>query len=1314
MEVSILNGENKADYISLDTLISLFRNTVANYPTKTALQYGDTKLTYQELNQWSDLLAISLSHSGLSIGDTAGVLLPRGLELHVVVLGIIKTGAAYVPIDCDTPIERVKSIGEEAKIKFCVTDKDLSGEFPTFKTIHFEDLKREFDHIQLDTEVSCEDTAYIIYTSGTTGKPKGIPITHAQICHLVKAEQGIFQINSDDKVYQGFSIAFDMWCEETWISYFVGATLWIADNITSKSIDELPTILENAQITVFHAVPSLLAAMPRDAKTVRIVNSGGEACTHYVLEKWAKDGRKFFNSYGPTETTVSASIADLKYGDLITIGNTLPNYSMAIVDEALNPVKIGVEGELVISGIGVSIGYLERPDLTNEKFIKKPSSLSSLYGDRIYKTGDIARLNSHGNIEFNGRNDDQVKYHGFRIELGAIESALCAISSIKEAACKVVIHENNVENLVAFVVIDKTITFSEQKIKNEVAKVLPKYMVPTIIETIETMPRLSSGKVNRKELLYTTIENLDFESRIDENLSNSEKVILLLKKYFTNEEINLNKDFFDDLGGDSFTAALFVSELRESLGFSNVSIRDIYMHKPLQKLVDFWEKENEEHHEKVEEKENYYSAKNLQYFACNFVQTLSLLFIFSLFSLQIFLPYLGFSYTYNLTKSYWEATTFSFLIFCLMPILFFVLTVALKKIIIGTIKEGDYPVWGVYYFKWWFFKSFQKLTSIDLLSDTPLYSIYLKFLGVKIGKDAQFSSFNIGAEDLVTIGDGVSISSYVNIDNAWIENGFLKFRKVHIGNHVCIGSSSVISGGVEMQDWSELNDLSCALNDTIIYENEIWEGSPAHNIRVKTQFENSSPLIVSLKKKRIFTVIYSLLILVFPLARLIPLLPVLILVHDFEYFLKSNSLTYLYFMPLLAVVYVVGFILQTAISNRILQHRMKAGTYDVYSTVFMRKWLSEQVMNLSLEVLHPIYATIYIAPLFRLFGAKVGQNTEISTATGITHCLFEMGDGGFIADTATIGEFEVKGLRCTLKHTKINNDTFIGNSAVLPQGYELRENMLIGVLSTPPNPDELKDSEYNDWFGSPSIPLPNRQVAEDFPISLTLNPSFNRKIMRGTIEFIRIILPTTLIIFFSIQFIDILHTLILGKEYMKLMLTLPFLYLGIIGLPCVFITIALKWIVIGKYKEEQLPMWTLKVWKSEAITTIYEALAVPFLLDFLTGTRWLPIFMRFFGVKIGKRTVMNTTDITEFDNVRIGDETILNDDSGPQTHLFEDRIMKIGKVTIGKKCSIGSGSIILYNTSIEDETRILALSLVMKGETLSGNKTWGGSPVRPL
>ncbi len=1313
MEVSILNGENIADYISLDTLISVFKKTVSNYPKKTALQFGDSKLTYEELDHWSDLLAISLSHSGLSKGDTAGVLLPRGLELHVVVLGILKTGASYVPIDNDTPIERVKIIGEEAKIKFCITDKDLGGEFPTFKSINFEDLKREFDHIQIDTEVSCEDTAYIIYTSGTTGKPKGIPITHAQICHLVKAEQGIFQINSDDKVYQGFSIAFDMWCEETWISYFVGATLWIADTITSKSIDELPQILENEKITVFHAVPSLLAAMPRDAKTVRIVNSGGEACTHYVLEKWAKDGRKFFNSYGPTETTVSASIADLKYGDLITIGNTLPNYSMAIVDEALNPVKIGDEGELVISGIGVSTGYLARPDLTNEKFIKKPSSLSSLYGDRIYKTGDIAKLNRHGNIEFNGRNDDQVKYHGFRIELGAIESALCGISSIKEAACKVLSQDNGVENLVAFLVVDTTISFSEQKIKNEVAKVLPKYMVPTIIETIETMPRLSSGKVNRKELIYITTENFDKENKIDEKLSNSEKVILLLKKYFTNEEIALTKDFFDDLGGDSFTAALFVSELRENFGFSNASIRDIYIHKPLQKLVDFWEKE-EEKEVKVENKETYLSVKNLNYFTCNLMQTISLIFLFSFFSLQIFLPYLGFSYTYNLTKSYWESTFLSFLIFCLLPILFFGLTIVLKKTIIGTMKEGDYPVWGGYYFKWWFYKSFQKLTNVNLLSDTPLSATYLKFLGAKIGKDAQFSSFKIGAEDLLTIGEDVSISSYVNIDNAWIENGFLKLRKIHIGNHVCIGSSSVVSGGVVMHDWSELNDLSCVSNDTIINENEIWEGSPAHKLRVKTPIENSSPLIVPLKKKRIYKAIYSFLILIFPLARLIPLLPVLILVHDFESIFENNAISYLYFMPLLAIVYVVGFIIQTAVSNRVLQYRMKEGTYSVYSFVFMRKWLSEQVMNLSLEVLHPMYATIFIAPLFRLFGAKIGKNTEISTATGITHCLFEMGDGGFIADTATIGEFEVKGLRCTLKHTKIENDTFIGNSAVLPQGYELREKMLIGVLSTPPTPEVFKETPYNDWFGSPSIPLPNRQEAQDFPLNLTINPSLSRKIMRGTIEFIRIILPTSLIIFCSIQFIDILHHLILGKEYAQLFLSLPFLYLGMIGLPFLLITIVLKWIVIGKYKEEQLPMWTMKVWKSEGLTTLYEALAIPFLLDFLTGTGWLPICLRLFGVKIGKRTVMNTTDITEFDNVTIGDETILNDDSGPQTHLFEDRIMKIGKVTIGNKCSIGSGSIILYNTSIEDETRILALSLVMKGETLAGNKTWGGSPVRPL
>jgi non-ribosomal peptide synthetase-like protein len=259
----------------------------------------------------------------------------------------------------------------------------------------------------------------------------------------------------------------------------------------------------------------------------------------------------------------------------------------------------------------------------------------------------------------------------------------------------------------------------------------------------------------------------------------------------------------------------------------------------------------------------------------------------------------------------------------------------------------------------------------------------------------------------------------------------------------------------------------------------------------------------------------------------------------------------------------------------------------------------------------------------------------------------------------------------------------------------------------------LQTETAKDWFGSPAIAMPTRQQSNPFSKALTSDPSSLRRTARSIIEFIRIILPETAIICFSILFIAYAHDLIVTKPLLEVVLMIPLYYLTFVGLPAFFLTTLLKWVVVGKYKAEQKPMWTSKVWRSEAITSTYEALAVPFFLDFLRGTAWLPLLLRLLGTKTGKRVYMNTTDITEFDMVYIGTDSALNEDSGPQTHLFEDKVMKVGTIKIGDRVSIGARSIILYDTTIGNDVKVDSLSLIMKGEVLSPDTSWIGSPVKP-
>ncbi|MDB5156717.1 MAG: peptide synthetase, partial [Mucilaginibacter sp.] len=1273
--LSIVLGADRPDLIREETLATLFSRSAAEHADKTALVFHEQSLTYAELDRWSNVVAEYLNKKGIARGSKVGVWWQRGLELHVAILGIVKSGATYVPVDREIPAERVELILEEVGADGVFSLQKLNSPCPR---LFVPPRPAPQQTVKTAKGPQPDDCAYVLYTSGSTGKPKGIPISHKQICHLVRSEQTVFNIRETDRVYQGFSVSFDMWCEETWISYFAGATIWVSDNTTSKAIDELGGVLAEQNITILHAVPSLLAVMDDTISSLRLVNAGGEACTPQVLAKWARSGIKFYNSYGPTETTVTATIASLNSGDKIVIGDPLPNYNLAVVDDNLNLLPIGEEGELVITGPGVASGYVKLPQLTQQKFVPKPKSLDVLPGKMVYRTGDAAVINPDGTVDLHGRFDDQVKLRGYRIELGEIEVRLNAITGVASAVVAIKKDGNGQDQLVGYVVMDGINEIEENLFRIELAKTLPSYMVPGTIVALDEMPRMPSGKINRKVLpvpeAFTTI-NDDPLNAIDLNAPAADRIIAVLRGIFPNKDITPEMDFFDDLGGHSLLAAGFVSQLRRDANLPGASLKDIYLNRPLSNLIEVWQSQPDV---KPKHKKAYNKVPLHRYLLCWLAQTASLLLIYGLFAFQIFIPYLGYYYVDQETSSVAYSIITSLVLFSFIPPIFTTISIAAKWLVIGKMKEGDYPLWGSYYFRWWFVKTIQRLLPAQFLNGTPLYPLYLRLLGIKIAQNAQVSDFSFGAEDLITIGDDVSISSKTTLNNAFVENGLLKLRRIHLGDHAYIGSSAIISGDTWVEDWGELQDLSFLPAGKTINVGEVWQGSPAQLKETKNIADLPHPEPVSTFTRRKYKLIFIMCMMAFPFIILLPLLPTIITINRMDNNAPDYNFNYIVHVPMLALLYIALFVFETVLLTRLLQYGIKPGKYSVYSAFYVRKWFADQLMSLSLIVMHPIYATVYVADYFRMLGAKIGKNTEISTASSVTHPLLEIGDGAFVADAVTLGEADVRAQQLILSKTIIGNNSFVGNSALIPQGYKLNSDMLIGVLSTPPDDKQQQQSTARDWFGSPAIPLPRRQESTPFGDELTIHPSNYRKFARGFVEFIRIILPESAIICFSIFFIAYAHDLLVDQPLWKIILYFPFYYLFFMGVPSFLVPLVLKWVFIGKYKAQQKPMWSWAVWKSEAVTSTYEALAIPFFLDYLQGTPWLPPFMRLLGVKVGKRVWMNTTDITEFDMVTIHDDAALNQDCGPQTHLFEDRVMKVGAVKIGARSSIGAGTIILY------------------------------------
>jgi non-ribosomal peptide synthetase-like protein len=415
------------------------------------------------------------------------------------------------------------------------------------------------------------------------------------------------------------------------------------------------------------------------------------------------------------------------------------------------------------------------------------------------------------------------------------------------------------------------------------------------------------------------------------------------------------------------------------------------------------------------------------------------------------------------------------------------------------------------------------------------------------------------------------------------------------------------------------------------------------------------------------------------------------------------------FSPVIGILYTCLVVTEIIFMHHLLIRHMKVGVYSTNSFVYIRKWIFDQLSGIALHVIHTFYATLYITPFLRALGIKIGHRCEISTAIGMVHSLVEIGDECFIADGVTLCDPFIRRGQLYLKKTIIGNRVFIGNSAIIKDGIQIPDNCLIGCLS--PVADGLKEGQT--CLGSPAIILPKRaEASKDISEKITYRPSTSLILQRFSIDTLRVFFPRIIIIFEIGIAIEIFKVCNKSANFGLCLLTLPILYIIIFAIPSLLVCISLKWLMVGIYKTNQHAMWTWFVWISDFVTVTYEQLAVPLALELLRGTFFLAPTLRCFGVKIGRGCFLNSTDITEFDLVHIGDYAVVNTQAGLQTHLFEDRVMKIAEVFVEDEATLGCASIMLPNTRLGRSAKLGPLSLVIKGEGIPAETSWQGIPIR--
>jgi amino acid adenylation domain-containing protein len=580
-------NNTQADYPDNKCIHHLFEAHVEQTPDAIALVYEHQQLSYRELNARANQLARYLQTVGVKPEVLVGIFVARSIEVIVGLLAILKAGGAYIALDPSYPPERLAHMLSDSQVSVLLTTNQQLLNLPQHQA-QVICLDTDWDIIsQNSTEnpvsnVRPENLAYVNYTSGSTGLPKGALLPHQGLCNLSVEQIQKFNLNSHCRVLQFGSLSFDALIWELVMALGSGASLCLAKSESLLPGLGLTQVLREQRITHVTLPPTVLSVLPHtELPELQAIIAAGEAVSRDLIAKWSK-GKKFFNAYGPSEVTVWATVAECTDSTRKPpIGRPIANKQIYILDRHLQPVPIGVPGELHIAGVGLARGYLNRPDLTREKFI--PNPFSNEAGSRLYKTGDLARYMSDGNIEFLGRVDYQVKIRGFRVELGEIETILGQHPQLQEVVVIVQEEDPGNQRLVAYVV-SNCKELNSNQLREFSKQKLPQYMVPSVFMLLDALPLTPNGKVDRKALPVPTWEISRDSELVPPRTPTEESIANIFASVLGVQRVGIYDNFFE-LGGHSLLATQLISKVRKAFEV-DIPLRILFEEPTVAKLSE--------------------------------------------------------------------------------------------------------------------------------------------------------------------------------------------------------------------------------------------------------------------------------------------------------------------------------------------------------------------------------------------------------------------------------------------------------------------------------------------------------------------------------------------------------------------------------------------------------------------------------------------------------------------------------------------------------------------------------------------------------
>lgn len=1315
----ILSGKgshNNIRWTHGERLNHLFEQVCLRFGDSDAVVTDNAILSYRELDRRANQAARHLIEKGVKAGDRVALLFDKSVETYIAMLAVLKCNAAYVPLDPGFPVERVRFILTDANIRMIVSMSAFAERLCAFEvaSVLLDRAKCDID-LQASTpleagevETTDDQLCYIIYTSGTTGNPKGVMIEHPSICNFVRVAAELYGYRHGDRIYQGMTIAFDFSVEEIWVPLMAGATLIPGKPSTSLMGEELAEFLSERKVTCMACCPTLLGTIEQDLPNLRLLLVGGEACPQHLVERWYRPGRIILNSYGPTEGTVTCTLTELVPHKAVTIGHPLPTYSIAILDPAADTlVAPGEEGEIGIAGIGLARGYVNREELTQKKFIRDFVGIENNLSRRIYRTGDLGRINADGEIEYRGRIDTQVKIRGYRIELSEIESVLLDFPQVAQAA--VTTHESepgNVELAAYYALKQDASPLAREEIAQTMKKRLPGYMVPAYFEQLDTLPMTLSNKVDLKRLPKPTAQRFAVAGNIVQAKTERERILeRALADILKLEQVSTEQHFFDDLGANSLVMARFCARIRHEPGVSNVSMRDIYMNPTVVKLANHLDTTVEGF--VASKPEPFHVPSNLSYYTCGALQA-GFYAAYALFGLWV----LDTGYEWAVAASgtleiYARSVVFAAGSFVALT----GISIAAKWLLIGRFKQGSFPIWSLAYFRFWVVKTMMRTSPVMAFTGTPIYSAYLRLMGAKIGKNVVISCrYGPVCADMFSIGDDTILRKDTIVLGYRAQSNFIHVGPVAIGANVFVGEASVIDIDTAMGNDTQLGHASSLQSGQRVPDGKHYHGSPA----IETSADYCP--IESMECGWLRTAFYSSIELAALFLIAVPLPIVAYQVWD-QYAAVSGaaSISALSLLGISAAWFFGSMIVALAAVYavpRLCMLFLKPGvTYPAFGFHFLMQSIILRVSNS--EFFSVLFGdSSFITRYMSFVGWNLNKVTQTGSNMGTNQrhdnpFLCNIGSGTMVSDGLSMINTHMSATSFQLAESKIGENNYLGNDIFYPPNGKTGTNVLLGTKTMIPIDGPMRENV--GLLGSPAFEIP-RMVERDRDMNASIDEETRRIRLRQKNAYNLV----TALMFLASRWMSVFAAIVLW--------TAALAYYDSLGVFALFAaTVVMTAASIAMFIAIERASLAFKRLEPK-IASIYDPyfwfherhwkLSESPITRLFSGTPFRTMMFRAMGMKVGKKVFDCGRSVTERTLTNVGDYANINEGAVLQAHSLEEGVFKSDHIRMGSGCSIGPGAFVHYGVTMGDHVALDADSFLMKGEMLDSHTGWRGNPAK--